>query len=84
MICRTISAIRAAGVIPAWPMNSAFYCSVVFKHFGDRIPAVCNDNEPNHNAYCDYCVGNYPPNETNLQHYCSVLQHGSLHGQGNP
>lgn len=48
----------------------AYYTSVVFKHFGNRIPLYVTINEPNHNAYCNYCVGNYPPNENNLQHYC--------------
>ena len=48
----------------------AYYASVVFKHYGDRIPLYVTVNEPNHNAYCDYLVGNYPPNEkNNLQDY---------------
>lgn len=48
----------------------AHYCSVVFRHFGSRIPLYVTINEPNHNAYCNYCVGNYPPNEkNNLQDY---------------
>lgn len=48
----------------------AYYCQVVFRHFGSRIPLYVTINEPNHNAYCDYCVGNYPPNEQNdLQDY---------------
>ncbi|MCF0112339.1 MAG: glycoside hydrolase family 1 protein [Erysipelotrichaceae bacterium] len=47
----------------------AYYCKVCFEHFGNRIPLYVTINEPNHNAYCNYCVGNYPPNETNLQHY---------------
>jgi Beta-glucosidase/6-phospho-beta-glucosidase/beta-galactosidase len=47
----------------------AFYASVVFKHFGNRIPFYVTINEPSHNAYCCYLVGNYPPNEINIQHY---------------
>lgn len=49
----------------------AYYASVVFSHFKERIPFYVTINEPSHNAYCNYCVGNYPPNESNnLQHYC--------------
>ena len=48
----------------------AYYSKVVFEHYGERIPLYVTINEPNHNAYCDYCVGNYPPNEkNNLQDY---------------
>ena len=28
----------------------AYYCSVVFKHYGDRIPLYVTINEPTHNA----------------------------------
>ena len=48
----------------------AYYSKIVFEHFGERIPLYVTINEPNHNAYCNYCVGNYPPNEkNNLQDY---------------
>lgn len=52
----------------------AYYCAAVFRHFGERIPLYVTINEPNHNAYCNYCVGNYPPNEQNsLQHYSQCI-----------
>lgn len=51
----------------------AYYSAVVFKHFKNRIPLYVSINEPNHNAYCNYCVGNYPPNEQNLQHYAQCI-----------
>lgn len=47
----------------------AYYSAAVFNHYKERIPLYVTINEPNHNAYCNYCVGNYPPNENNLQHY---------------
>lgn len=47
----------------------AYYASVIFDYFGSRIPLYVTINEPNHNAYCSYCVGNYPPNQKNLQNY---------------
>ena len=47
----------------------ASYAAVIFQEFGSRIPLYVTINEPNHNAYCNYCVGNYPPNEKNLQLY---------------
>ena len=52
----------------------AYYAAVVFQHYGERIPLYVTINEPNHNAYCDYCVGNYPPNHKNdLQSYAHCL-----------
>lgn len=48
----------------------AYYASVVFRHFGNRIPLYATINEPSHNAACGYMVGNYPPNESNMQHFC--------------
>ena len=48
----------------------AYYCKAVFEHYGERIPFYVTINEPNHNAYCNYCVGNYPPNKkADLQAY---------------
>ena len=46
----------------------AYYADAVFKHFGNRIPFYVTINEPTHNAFCSYMVGNYPPNEFNMQH----------------
>ena len=40
----------------------AAYCKRCFEIFGDRIPYYATINEPNHNSYCSYLVGNYPPN----------------------
>ena len=52
----------------------AYYTKVCFEHFGERIPLYTTINEPNHNAYCNYCVGNYPPNEkNNLQDYAHCV-----------
>ena len=52
----------------------AYYTKVVFEHFKERIPFYVTINEPNHNAYCNYCVGNYPPNEkNNLQDYAHCV-----------
>lgn len=52
----------------------AYYTKVVFEHFKERIPLYVTINEPNHNAYCNYCVGNYPPNEkNNLQDYAHCV-----------
>ena len=52
----------------------AYYCDVVFNYFKERIPLYVTINEPNHNAYCNYCVGNYPPNEkNNLQDYAHCV-----------
>lgn len=48
----------------------AYYAAVVFKHFKNRIPLYVTINEPTHNAFCNYMVGNYPPNEFNMQHLC--------------
>ena len=44
----------------------AYYAAVVFQHYGERIPLYVTINEPNHNAYCDYCVGNYPPDRKSV------------------
>lgn len=47
----------------------AYYAAVVFRHFGNRIPFYVTINEPTHNAFCNYFIGNYPPNEKgNMQH----------------
>lgn len=51
----------------AWEQESfsdvfAEYCRQVFEIFGDRIPYYVTINEPNHNSFCGYFTGNYPPN----------------------
>ena len=52
----------------------AYYAKIIFERFGERIPLYTTINEPNHNAYCNYCVGNYPPNEkNNLQDYAHCV-----------
>lgn len=59
--------------LPAWAGERAWedesfpdvfaeYCRKVFEIFGDRIPYYVTINEPNHNSFCGYMTGNYPPN----------------------
>jgi len=51
----------------------AYYSKVVFEHYGNRIPLYVTINEPGHNATCNYLVGNYPPNEKNVQHLVQCI-----------
>lgn len=50
----------------------AAYCAICFKEFGDKVPYWVTINEPSHNAFCSYMVGNYPPNVQDPQRLCHV------------
>ena len=57
----------------------AAYCKRCFEIFGDRIPYYATINEPNHNSYCSYLVGNYPPNHVgDVQNLVKVCYHNMV------
>lgn len=70
--------------LPAWAGSRAWeneefpeifadYCDKVFRIFGNRIPYYVTINEPNHNSFCGYMTGNYPPHDVvNMQTLAEV------------
>ena len=57
----------------------AKYCKRCFEIFGDKIPYYATINEPNHNSYCSYLTGNYPPNHVgDVQNLVKVCYHNMV------